>query len=161
MPRFTKASATKSHFVMLNLNRMQLDDKNKSTAMQTETQTTVLTANYSLGLLKNGANFSLGLNHTTVANNMYDGKTYGGSLSAAKTLFKNKLSLNWANSYMFNQIGGNDGKTFNSYLSASFRPRPKHSFNLGVNYISNSYNNSETSPSYNETRGDIRYAYTF
>jgi outer membrane usher protein FimD/PapC len=157
-----KVNKLQSHFVMFNYNRMKLDDKNKTTAEQTETATTILTANYSLGFLRSGTNLSLGLNHTTIANNMYDGKTYGGSLSIAQSMFKNKLSLNWANSYMLNQIAGNDGATFNSYLSATFRPHPKHSFNLGVNYISNSYTQSETSSSsYNETRGDIRYAYTF
>ena len=161
-PRFTKVNTRQSHFVMFNFNRMQLDDKNKTTAAQTETATTVLTANYSLGLLKSGSNLSLGLNHTTVANNMYDGKTYGGSLSLAQALFKNKFSLNWANSYMLNQFGGNDGATYNSYFSAIFRPHRKHSFNIGVNFISNHYSETETSPtSYNETRGDIRYAYTF
>ena len=160
-PRFVKANAVRSHFVMLNINRMQLDDKNKTTAAQTETQTTVLMANYSLGFLKSRTNLTFGLNHTGIANNMYEGKTYGGSLSVAKALFSNKFSLNWANAYTINQVGGNDGQTFNSYLSATFRPHPKHAFNLGVNFISNTYLNTETSLSYNETRGDIRYAYTF
>ena len=161
-PRFTIVNTRHSHFVMFNYNRMKLDDKNKTTAAQTETATTILTANYSLGLLKSGANLSLGLNHTTIENNMYEGKTYGGSLTAAQALLKNKLSLSWANSYMLNRFGGSDGATFNSFLSANFRPHPKHSFNLGVNFISNSYSKSETSPaSYNETRGDIRYAFTF
>ena len=161
MPRFTKATTTQSHFVMFNFNRMQLDDKNKSTASQTDTKTTVLTANYSLGLLKSRTNLSFGANHTILENNMYDVKTYGGSLGLSQALFKDKISLNWANSYMMNKMSGNDGTTFNSYLSASFRPHPKHAFNLGVNYISNTFFDSETSPSYNETRGEIRYGYTF
>ena len=161
MPRYTKATSLHSHFVMLNVSRMQLDDKNKTTALQTETQTTILTANYSLGFLKSRTNVSLGLNHTSLVNNMYEGKTYGGSLTAAKALFKDKLSMNWSNSYLLNQISVNDGQTFNSYLSASFRPHPKHAFTLGVNYIANTYSNKETSPTYNETRGEIKYGYTF
>jgi hypothetical protein len=162
-PRFIKTTATQSHFVMLNFNRMQLDDKNKTTAAQTETATTVLTANYSLGLLKSGTSLSAGLNHTTMANNMYDGKTTGFSFSAAQPLFKNKLSLSWANTWMWNKFSGNNGTTYNSYFSAGFRPHPKHAFNLGLNYISNKYSQSEenTTPSYNETRGEIRYAFTF
>jgi hypothetical protein len=161
-PRFTKATSTNSHFVMLNVSRMQLDDKNKRTAAQTETNTTVLTANYSLGFLKSRASLSLGLNYTTLENNMYDGKMYGGSIGVAKSLVKDKLSLNWTNSFMFNQMSGNDGTTFNSYLSANFRPHPKHAFNLGVNYMSNSYSNTDSSSSsFNETRGEIRYAYSF
>jgi len=161
MPRFTKSTSTHSHFVMLSASRMQLDDRNKSTADQTDTKTTVLTANYSLGFLKSRTNFSLGANYTTLENNMYNVSTYGGSLGVAQTLLKNKLSLNWTNSYMLNQMSGNDGATLSSYLSSTFRPHRKHAFNLGVNFISNSYSNKETSPSYSETRGEIRYAYTF
>ena len=160
-PRFTKATSLHSHFVMLNFSQMKLDDKNKTTASQTETATKVLTANYSLGLLKSRANLSLGLNYTTLENNMYEGKTYGGSIGAAKSMVKDKLSLNWTNSLMLNKMSGNDGNTFTSYLSADFRPYPKHVFNLGVNYISNSYSNTENSSSFNEIRGEIRYGYTF
>jgi len=161
MPRFTKVTAANSHFVMLNVNRMQLDDKNKKTASQTETTTTILSPNYSLGFLKSSTNLSFGLNYTTLENNIYNGKMYGGSLGAAQTMLKNKVSLNWTNSFMLNQVGGNDGTTFTSYLSANYRPYPKHAFNLGVNYISNTYTNTDQSPSFNEIRGEIRYGYSF
>ena len=161
MPRFNKVTASNSHYVMLNASRMQLDDKNKQTAQQNATKTSILAANYSLGMLRSRANVSVGVNYTTLENNMYKGNMYSGSLGAAKAIFKDKLSLNWTNTFMINQIGGTDGTTFNSYFTASFRPHPKHAINLGVNYISNTYSNTEYSPSYNETRGDIRYAYTF
>jgi hypothetical protein len=167
MPRYSKVTTSKSHFVMLSVSRMQLDDKNKKTAAQTETNTTILATNYSLGLLKSRTNITFGLNLTSLENNMYDGKMYGGSIGATQALLKDKLSMNWSNTFMANKIGGNDGKTFNTYLSVSFRPHPKHAFNLGVNYISNSnsYSNTGTNTnnlsSYNETRGEIRYAYTF
>ena len=160
-PRFTKSTTSLSHFVMLNVSRMMLDDKNKKTAAQTETKTTVLTLNYSIGLIKTRTNLSFGLNHTTLENNMYNVKTYGGTIGLAQALLKDKLSLNWSNSYMLNQMSGNDGKTFTSYLSANFRPHPKHAFNLGVNYISNTFSVTDNSSSYNETRGEIRYAYSF
>ena len=161
MPRFSKVTALNSHFVMLNVSRMQLDDKNKNNMSQSDTQTTMLMANYSLGFLKSGTNLSLGLNHTALENNMYEGKMYGGSLGAAKTLLKNKMALNWTNSFMLNQVGGNDGTTFTTYLSANYRPHPKHSFNLGANYIYNTYTNTDQSPSFNELRGELRYGYTF
>jgi hypothetical protein len=161
MPRFTKVTAANSHFVMLSLNRMQLDDKNKKTATQSETATTMLSANYMLGFLKSGTSLSLGLNYTTLENNVYKGKMYGGSLGAAQTLLKNKLSLNWTNSFTLNNVDENDSKTLTSYLSVNYRPHPRHSLNLGVNYISNSYSNTEQTPSYNETRGEFRYGYSF
>jgi hypothetical protein len=161
MPRFTKATTNLSHFVMLNYNLMQLDDKNKRTSQQTETKTSILAANYSLGLLKTRTNISLGANYTTVENNMYQGNMYSGTAGLAQAVFKNKLSLNLTGAYMLNQVGGNDGTTLTGNLSATFRPHPKHAFNLGVYYIDNSYSGTTTSPSFNETRGEIRYAYTF
>jgi hypothetical protein len=165
MPRFSKVTAANSHFVMLNLSWMQLDDKNKRTAEQNATKTSVAALNYSLGLLKTRTNLIFGLNSTSLQNNMYEGKMFSGSLGAAQSLFKDKLSLNWTNSLMSNKMAGTDGSTFNSYLSASFRPHPQHAFNLSFNYISNKYSNKDiedsTSSKSNETRGEIRYAYTF
>ena len=161
MPRYTKVTAVNSHFIMLNISQMMLDDKNKTTASQSETKTTMLMANYSLGFLKSGANVSIGLNYNNLENNMYTGNTIGGTLNAAKTMLKNKMSLNWANSYIINKVAGNDGTTFTSYLSANYRPHPKHSFNIGVNYISNTYTNTEQSPSFNELRGEVKYGYSF
>ena len=169
MPRFSKVTGNNSHFVMLNISRMQLDDKNKQTALQNETNTTILAPNYSLGFIKSRLNISLGVNHTTLTNNMYEGRMFSASLSAAKSVFKDKVALSWANSFMLNtmenktdaNIGSNDGTTFNSYLTANYRPHQKHSFNLGLNYISNKYKITDYSPSFNEIRGEIRYAYTF
>jgi hypothetical protein len=161
MPRFTTTTTALSHFVMLNVSRMQLDDKNKNTASQTETTTTLFLANYSLSFLKTNTNLSLGLNCTFLENNMYKGETYGGSIGAAQPLFKDKLSLNWTNSFMLNKIAGNDGSTFNSYLSADFRPHPKHVFNFSINYINNTNASIENSSSFNEIRGEFRYAYSF
>ena len=162
MPRFTKLTAANSHFVMLNISRMQLDNKNKDnkTAAQSDTKTTMLAANYSLGFLKSGTNLSFGLNYTTLDNNMFEGKMFGGSFGAAQTMFKNKISLNWTNSLTSNKMGGSDGTTFNSYLSANFRPHPKHAINFGINYISNKFKDKSYS-SFNEIRGDIRYGYSF
>ena len=160
MPRYTKTTTSLSHFVMLNVSRMQLDDKNKKTEAQSETKTTVVTPNYSVGILKSRTNLSVGLNYTTLENNMYAGKTYGGSLGAAQALFGDKLSINWTNSLMLNKFGGNDGNTFNSFLTTVFRPFQKHTFNFSLNFISNKYSGTENS-SFNETRGEIRYAYSF
>jgi len=128
---------------------------------QSDTKTTMLTVNYSLGFLKRGTNLSYGLNYTILENNMYQGKMFGGSLGAAQAMFKNKMALNWTSSFMLNKVGGNDGTTFTTYLSANYRPHPKHSFNLGANYIYNTYTNTEQSPSFNELRGELKYGYTF
>jgi len=160
MPRYTKVTASNSHFVMLNFSLMQLDDKNKRTAQQTETKTSIIALNYSLGFLKTRTNLTCGVNYTNLANNMYEGKMYSGSLGAAQSMLKDKLSLNWTNTIMLNKVGGNDGTTFNSYLSANYRPHPKHAFSLGVNYIKNTYSSKEL-PSFNEIRGELRYGYTF
>jgi len=161
MPRYSKVTATNSHFVMLNFSRMKLDDKNKRTAQQTETKTSIIALNYSLGFLQSRTNLTFGVNYTTLANNMYEGKMISGSLGAAKSMLKDKMSLNWTNTLMLNKVGGNDGTTFNSYLAATYRPLPKHAFSLGMNYIKNTYSNKEYAPSYNEIRGDIRYGYSF
>jgi hypothetical protein len=161
MPRFTKVTTTTSHFVLFNFNRMQLDNKNKQSAQQSDTKTTILMANYNIGFLKSGLSLSMGLNYTSLENNMYQGAMYGGSMGLSKALLNNKLSINWNNSYMLNEIGGNESATLNSYLSVNYRPHPKHAFNIGVNYISNKYSDTTTTPSFNETRGEIRYAYSF
>jgi len=147
--------------VMLNLSRMQLDDKNKESAQQNGTNTNIISLNYTLGFLKSGTHISAGLNYTSLENNMYSGNMYSGSLGVAQQFFKNKLSANWTNSYMANQVGENNSNTLSSYLSATYRPHPKHAFNIGVNFIANKYANTEYSPSYNETRGEFRYAYSF
>ncbi len=161
MPRFVKASENLSHMVMLNLNWMKLNDKNKKTQDMTNTDTYIGMLMYNLGLLKLKLNISAGLNYTNMVNKNYTNQLMGGTLNLAKTLLQDKLSLNWNNAFMLNKINNENGTVFNTGLNANYRIHPKHSVTLNFNMINNSFPSSTAVPSFNEFRGDIGYVFTF
>jgi hypothetical protein len=161
MPRFMKVSTTKSHVVMFHINLMLLDDKNKKTQNQTQTNTTILSLTYVLGLLQEKMNLTLCLNHVGLKNNLYSNNIDGTTAGLSKVLAKDQLTLNWINSFMVNKINSDKGFVLNSALSANYRFAQKHAFNLNVNYIKNSFAKNSSTPSYNEIRGDMSYVFTF
>ncbi len=79
-PRFMKASQSFSHLVMLNLNWMILNDKNSQTSDMTDTDTKVAMLMYSLGIVKQKINVSLGANYTKMVNQNYTNQLAGGTL---------------------------------------------------------------------------------
>jgi hypothetical protein len=161
IPRFMKASQTKSHVVMLNFNFMKLDDKNKKTQNQTQTNTTIISLTYMLGLLQQKLNLTFSANYTGLKNNYYTNTMNGFTAGISKVLAKDKLSVNWINTYMLNKINSDQGNIFNSMFSANYRIAQKHTLNLNVNYIKNSFAENSATPSYNEIRGDFSYVFTF
>jgi hypothetical protein len=160
-PRFTKVSEKFSHVVMLNYNFMKLDDKNKKTQNQTETNTTILYLNYIVGFIPQKLNVTLGLNYTGLKNNYYKNTMQGVNAGVSKTLAGNNMTLNWNNSFLFNKINADNGTIFNTSLSANYRFAKKHSINLNVYYIRNSFGEKAATPSYNEYKGDFSYVFTF
>ncbi len=160
-PRFMKTTQGFSHLVMLNLNWMMLNDKNAQTSDMTDTDTKVAMLMYSMGLLKQKINVSLGANYTKMVNQNYTSQIAGGTLGISSSHLKDKLSLNWNNAFMMNQLNGENGTIFNTALNSSFRFLPRHSVTLNINLIKNSFADTSVIPSYNEIRGDFGYAFTF
>ncbi|MGV8095344.1 MAG: hypothetical protein AB2L24_26120 [Mangrovibacterium sp.] len=160
-PRYMKTTETQSHMAMLTLNLMKLDDKNKLTQDQTNTDTRIAMLIYNLGLLKIKLNISTGLNYTEMVNKNYTNQLTGGTLNLAKTFLEDKLSLNWNNALMLNKINSEKGTVLNTALNASYRFLSKHAVTLNFNMINNSFAKSSTVPSFNEIRGDIGYVFTF
>ncbi|MBK7732640.1 MAG: hypothetical protein IPI37_07730 [Bacteroidales bacterium] len=161
MPRFVKAGEKFSHMVMLNLNWMILDDKNTQTSSATDTDTKVAMLMYALGLLKQKININVGVSYTNMSNQSLSNQLIGSTLGVSSTLLKDKLLLNWNNSFMLNKINSDNGTVFNTGLSANYRFLPKHTVTLTFNLINNSFSDSATVPSFNEFRGDIGYVFTF
>jgi len=147
--------------VMLNLNWMMLNDKNEQTSEMTDTDTKVAMLMYSMGMLKQKINISLGANYTNMVNQNYTNQLAGGTLGVSSSLLKDKLTLNWNNACMINRLNGEDGIIFNTALNSNYRFLPKHSVTFNLNWIKNSFADTSVIPSYNETRGDLGYAFTF
>ena len=160
-PRFMKVTDGFSHLVMLNLNWMILNDKNTQTSDMTDTDTKVAMLMYSLGLPKQKINMSLGANYTKMVNQNYTNQLAGGTLSLSSSLLKDKLSINWNNAYMLNNLNGENGRIFNTALNSIYRFLPRHSVTLNLSLIKNSFADTSVIPSYNEIRGDLGYAFTF
>jgi hypothetical protein len=160
IPRYMKVTEKMSHVVMFNINLMKLDDKNKKTQNQTETNTTILTGTYVLGLLQQKLNLTFCLNHTKLKNNVYSNNMDGLTAGLSKTMMKDRLSFSWINSYMINKINSDKGTVINSVLSSSYK-LDKHMVSFNINYIDNSFKKNSTTPSFNEIRGDFSYVFTF
>jgi hypothetical protein len=160
-PRYMVANEKRSHLIMFVYNNMALDDKNKKTANQTETNTTILNLTYSIGLIPAKFNITTSLNSTNLKNNLYTNRMSGITVSLNKMLASDKITLGWNNSYMINKINSDRGTVMNTSLAAGFRITPKQAFNLSIYYTSNKFAGGSASPSFNEYRGDFSYVYSF
>jgi len=160
-PRFMVANEKRSHLLMFVFNNMALDDKNKKTANQTETNTTILNFTYSLGLIPAKLNITTSLNSTNLKNNLYQNTMEGITIALNKMLASDKITLSWNNSYMFNKINSDKGSVFNTAFAGGFRISQHQSINLSVYYTSNKFASGSATPSYNEYRGDFSYVYSF
>jgi hypothetical protein len=160
-PRFMVANEKRSHLIMFMFNNMALDDKNKKTANQTETNTTILNLTYSLGLIPAKFNITTSLNSTRLKNNLYQNIMSGVTLGLNKVLASDKITLSWSNSYMINKINSDKGTVINTAFTGGFRITPKQSINLSIYYTDNKFAKGSTTPSYNEYRGDFSYVYSF
>ena len=161
MPRFTKATPTASHMVMLNLNYTTLDDRNKATSDMVDTDTYMAMLLYNFGLPALRLNISAGANYTSMTNKNFKNVMVGGNLNLSKTFLSDKLSLNWSNNIMSNKINDDSGLIINSALNGAYRFHPKHLLSLNFSLINNRFANEAAVPSYDEIRGDISYVFTF
>ena len=161
MPRFTKATPTASHMVMLNLNYTTLDDRNKTTSDMVDTDTYMAMLLYNFGLPVLRLNISAGANYTSMMNKNFKNVLVGGNLNLSKTFLSDKLSLNWTNNIMSNKINDDSGLIINSALNGAYRFHPKHLLSLNFSLINNRFANEAAIPSYDEIRGDISYVFTF
>ena len=161
MPRFTKATPTASHMVMLNLNYTTLDDRNKTTSDMVDTDTYMAMLLYNFGLPVLRLNISAGANYTSMTNKNFENVMIGGNLNLSKTFLSDKLSLNWSNNIMSNKINDDSGLIINSALNGAYRFHPKHLLSLNFSLINNRFANEAAVPSYDEIRGDISYVFTF
>jgi hypothetical protein len=160
-PRYMVANEKRSHLLMFVFNNMALDDKNKKTANQTETNTTILNLTYSLGLVPEKLNITTSLNSTRLKNNLYKNTMTGVTIGLNKMLASDKISLSWNNSFMINKINSDNGSVFNTAFAGSFRLTQHQSISLSVYYNSNKFAAGSATPTYNEYRGDFSYVYSF
>jgi|WetSurMetagenome_2_1015567.scaffolds.fasta_scaffold25561_2 hypothetical protein len=160
-PRYMKVTEKKSHTVLLTCNYMNLDDKNKTTADQTETHTTMIYLYYILGILPQQLTVNLGINYTGLVNNLYGYTLKGVTAGLSKGMLKNNLSLSWNNSFALNKVNSDKGTVFNTSLSANYRVGKKHSLSMSFYHVRNNFDDNASTSTYNESRGEFSYAYSF
>ncbi|MEA4918701.1 hypothetical protein [Proteiniphilum sp.] len=160
-PRFMKMTEAYSHMVMLNLNLMKLDDKNKLTEEQTDTDTRIAMLMYNLGLQRLRLNITTGLNYTEMTNKNFRNRLTGVTMNVAKSFLDDKLSLNWNSAILANNMNDTKGTILNTALNANYHFLSRHALQVNINVINNSYGESSTIPSFNEIRGDIGYVFSF
>ena len=160
-PRFVTVNEKRSNLLMFVFNNMALDDKNKKTANQTETNTTILNLTYSLGLIPEKFNITTSLNSTKLKNNLYQNTMSGVTVGLTKMLASDKITISWSNSFMINKINSDKGSVFNTTFTGGFKFSQHQSINLSIYYTDNKFATGSAAPSYNEYRGDFSYVYSF
>jgi hypothetical protein len=160
-PRYMVANEKRSHMIMLMYNYSALDDKNKKTANQTETNTNMVNLTYSLGLIPTKLTVTASLISTQLKNNLYINTMSGFTSGIQKMLLSDKLSLGWNNSFMINKVNADKGSIFNTALTAGLKFLKNNSINFSFYYTSNKFADGSATPSYNEYRGDFSYVYSF
>jgi hypothetical protein len=159
-PRLLLIRPEKQHLIFLVVSRMELNDKNSWTALYTENRALILNLNYNLNLVNKAVTILGGIVHNRLENSTMTVNTTGITAGISKALLDTRLQVGWNNAMVFNH-SGQEGWIINSTLQANYQINKHHNLRVGLFFTSANYKDESLNPSFNETKGDIGYAYTF
>lgn len=159
-PRLMILKPKYQHLIFLMISRMELNDKNSSTALYTENRAVILNLNYHLNLVDQSLTLMAGLHHNRLENSSALHRATGVSAGIAKTMFDSKLQAGWNNSLIRNHTG-QKGWTINSSVNTTYLLNKHHSFRFSLYFIRAYYEDETLTPSFNEIKGDFGYVYSF
>ncbi|HOZ76236.1 MAG TPA: hypothetical protein PLS51_07360 [Flavobacterium sp.] len=160
-PRFTFMKEKISHFHILMANRQWMQDRNATTAPQTEYQVDNL--NYTGSLVFNQSALTLSGSYllTVFDANTNSNRLNGFSLSANKALFNNKLNSGISGSYTMHELNSAPFATILNLSSQhNYALTQHHGIALQFNFLSNQAKVVGTD-SFTEYNIDLGYTYTF
>ncbi|MFO7723572.1 MAG: hypothetical protein R6V49_10165 [Bacteroidales bacterium] len=161
MPRLIITQEKHQHLIMLIINRMELKDHNESTALFTENQALTLQGNYHLLFTEYAITCMAGLTHNRLTTEMARFGATGLSLGVSKAFLAGKISAGWNGAVVLNHGELQRGWIFNHGLTGMYHVKKHHALRLNIYMINALYKDESLSPSFNETKGDFGYVYTF
>ncbi|HNW50356.1 MAG TPA: hypothetical protein PKH79_04685 [Prolixibacteraceae bacterium] len=159
MPMFTFNKGNIQQVIQVNATLTDMIDHNQFTAANSEVSTRMAMINYFLNLPKTETSFMAGLNYTNMVSATLNQTLYGLSTDAGKTFLKGKLNTSFSVSINRSEYENVMGWVNSGSLVLSYRIQKKHSFKLNITHIRNSYPNSSTVKSFNETKSLFSYVY--
>jgi len=159
-PRLLFYNAVHVHSIVLSFNQNDFVDKNPQAEGATTRATTAM-LNYNLTFNKIQLSLVAGLSYINSHNSLSKTTLTGGYAGVSKSFFKNELFCSLNESVQNSGINSETGWIFNTSASVRYQPHPKHSLTLQVFLVSNTFSNPSSANSYNQTKGDLSYVYTF
>jgi len=161
MPRLLFYNPTKSHMIMLVYNLSNFTDKNEFISNSAAFVSHTAQLSYALGLVKSKWSFIFGLTYFSVSTCLTKNNSKGGTIGISKSLFDDKLSLNWNNSLMNSVQEQEKSWILNSNINGNYKITKHHALKLNLFFTGNYVNAGSQNPSFNEFKGDLSYVYTF
>jgi len=160
-PRLIFVNMKNSHLVMLVYSFLKFSDKNRFTSAFSEFSSHTTQLNYILGLIKSKLSITFGITNTIL--NSYAGSStgIGGNTGISKTLWKDRMTLNWNASLMRNVYFNDGGWIVNSNFICNIKIHDHHSLRACMYYTGNYPDADNPNLSFNEYKGDISYIFTF
>ncbi|HEY1022917.1 MAG TPA: hypothetical protein VGE06_11425, partial [Flavisolibacter sp.] len=170
-PSYNLTKGNLIHFITGNLTLQKLDDKNRSTASQTNSTNLSTTLTYTLAFIPKAVSFSLTYLHSRYKQTANDYTSNGGTLGASAQLLKSRrLNIQGSVGYYHNRFNNSNTQKNTSYsLNTAYRGR-HHAFSAFAHYIYTPPNNAineainRTIPYAVANRnlyGGVSYHYTF
>ena len=134
-PSYNTSTTNFNHGVSLSANYSENKDLNKFNEGKSDVTTVAIGANYSMTVIPIETNF--GFNYSHQNSDGYDSKyvTNVYSLSASKSLLKNRnLALSASMSLVQNKMNTDSNLSFGGSLSAGYTLADVHNFSLSANY---------------------------
>ncbi|HLL95707.1 MAG TPA: hypothetical protein VK404_12055 [Spirosoma sp.] len=163
-PRYLITNTRMNHSFLLSYNRMTLTNQNDRTAGDNNIRSNNLFFNYQVTFVETGRSLSLNLNSATV--DLASGKNANEGITAGltKRMLDNKITLGINNSFLRGTWGNGHSSILNNGLRADLLASKMHRFNVGLNFIGNyseASNTEKSNPRYSEFRGELGYNFSF
>ncbi len=157
-PRYTIVGKNTQHSFGLVYNFMQLADKNKYTSEFTQNNINNANLSYTLSFMKELFNVTTSLNYTNVFSYAGTIENVGVSVVSGKQLFKNKVSINLAETFIGNWLQHHTNGVTNILSFTSNYAFIKHqSLQFSLSYMDGNLYLQKTS----EFRVELGYFYNF
>jgi hypothetical protein len=156
-PRYILANEKRVHSIVLSANYNVFS----SVDNLSDTKTYNFFLNYQVTLVPRNLTLMTNFNYTEIDGAGFKQGNYGTTLGISKTMLNGKLSVGWNGSFLTGLFKTATGLILNQNGNLNYKVDKHHSMGVAINYINNTSQQIEYTPSYSEWKGDINYRYIF
>jgi len=160
-PQLRFVNENNSSIIMANYTYADMNDKNAFAQYAVPVVSNTAFVQYNYNLTKRGLGASANINYTDFKANIAHITSIGPTVSANKTMLKNKGTLMLSCSYLWSENNAVKGNVISGRTSFKYKISKKQQIKLNYFITKSNYPDNANVMAYNNSRGVLAYTYQF